>query len=259
MTEDTRIARPSVKIAMISSFAALYILLSIVSPFIPAIGLPEIKIRLEASFASIFGIVLGPSLGASAAFIGSVGALLLHGASLFDLIFILNPAFNALIIGLIFRKKWKAAFAIFVLTVLAFLLTPVCNPILEYWFVGLLATFDKILALILIIPANLILNLRKKSSEGSVGSLSLSFLLIFLTAFIGNQADAALGNDIFALPAVYEGIFSLPLEVTRWLFTVSPFIYPAIRVIQAFVAASLGLPLMMALKRLKIYGAASPL
>jgi len=255
LTEKNRAARPSLRIALVASFAALYIVLSLISPFIPAIGIPEIKIRLEASFASLFGFVLGPYLGASAAFIGTLGATMLHGATLFDLIFIFNPTFNALIVGFILRKKWKVAFAMLALTVLAFWLSPICAPLSEYWYVGLVANFDKILALLLIIPINIILNLRKKDESRHEVSASLSFLLIFLLTFVGNQADAALGNDIFAMPTVYEGLFSLPLDVTRWLFTVSPFIYPVIRIIQAFVAASLGLPLMRALKRLKIYDA----
>jgi len=43
------------------------------------------------------------------------------------------------------------------------------------------------------------------------------------------------GADVFAVPYVYGGIFGiLDINVVRFLFTVSPFIYPAIRIIQAF-------------------------
>lgn len=247
---EERVTRPSVRIALMASFAALYIVLSFLSPFIPAIGLPEIKIHIEASFASIFGIILGPWLGASAAFLGSLGTLLLRGASPFDLPFVINPAFNAFIVGLILRKKWKMAFTIFALTIFVFFLTPICIPLTEHWFVGVLSTFDKIIALLLIIPTIIILNQQK--SESGLTSSSLSLLMMFLFAFIGNQADAALGNDVFALPIVYEGIFGISLEITRTLFTISPFIYPIIRIIQAIIAAAIGFPLMKALKRLKI-------
>lgn len=256
LAEKIGTVRPSLRIALVASFAALYIVLSLISPFIPAIGIPDIKIRLEASFASLFGFVLGPYLGASAALIGTLGATMLHGATLFDLIFVFNPALNALIVGLVLRKQWKVAFAMFALTILAFWLTPICAPLSEYWSVGLGANFDKILALLLIIPISRIMQQGRKDESRLGVSTSLSFLLIFLLSFVGNQADAALGNNIFALPAVYEGLFSLSVDATRWLFTVSPFIYPVIRIIQAFVAASLGLPLMRALRKMKIYGAA---
>jgi len=249
---EEKITQPSTKITIIAAFAALYIVLSYISPFIPAVGLPEIKINMEASFASLFGVILGPWLGASSAFIGSLGALLLKGANIFDMIFLFNPAFNALIVGLIVKKKWKVSFVIFTLIILAFFLTPVCTPLTEHWFVGVLSTFDKILALLIIIPTIILLN-RLKTQKNITSITGYSFIIIFLLAFIGNQADAALGNTIFAQQVVYEGVFQIPLEITRSLFTVSPFIYPIIRIIQTLIAAAAGVPLMRALRRLEVF------
>jgi len=47
---------------------------------------------------------------------------------------------------------------------------------------------------------------------------------------------------------VYNGIFGLNVEAVRWLFLVSPFVYPAIRIIQAVLAAIVAVPLVKALK-----------
>jgi hypothetical protein len=37
-------------------FAALYYVLSLITPYVPAVAIPEIKISLEALIASIFGV-----------------------------------------------------------------------------------------------------------------------------------------------------------------------------------------------------------
>jgi hypothetical protein len=247
------IERPSIIVSLIALFAALYVVLSLL-PGIPVIGLPEMKIELEASIASVFGIVLGPYLGTLAAFIGTIAAFFLPpGFSLFSAIFIFNPALNALIVGLIFKNKWKIAFVLFAIIIIAFWLTPISNPINENWYVALVSTFDKIIALLLIIPVAIMLRNRSIQVEKiELKLLSESFLLVFLISFIGNQADSALGCLIFALPPVYEGIWGLNLEVTRGLFLISPLAYPTIRLIQAFIAALIGLPLIKVFRILRV-------
>jgi len=239
--------RTSITVTLVAVFAALYVVLSIL-PGIPVVGLPEMKIELEAAVASVFGIVLGPYLGALAAFIGTIAAFFYHGASVFDVIFIFNPALNAFIIGLIFRKKWKIAFVMLAVIIAAFWFTPVATPMNENWYVALVATFDKIVALLLIIPIATV-RVEKAKYEYLTGS----FLLVLVASFIGNEADSALGNVLFALPPVYEGIFGIPhVGIVRGLFVVSPFVYPIIRFLQALIATWIGLPLIRAFKALKV-------
>jgi hypothetical protein len=78
---------------------------------------------------------------------------------------------------------------------------------------------------------------------------SKELLIYFLLAFIGNQADNALGADIFAVPFVYEGIFGITsIETIRLLFSIAPFFYAAIRLIQAIITALIAMPLIKNLK-----------
>ena len=78
-------------------------------------------------------------------------------------------------------------------------------------------------------------------------------LIYFLLAFIGNQADNALGADIFAVPFVYEGIFGISsIETMRWLFSIAPFFYAAIRLIQAIITALIAMPLIRNLKATRL-------
>jgi hypothetical protein len=228
-------------VALAAIFAALYYVLSLITPYVPAIAIPEIKISLEALIASIFGLVLGPYLGALTAFLGAFVAWTIPPGSMspFGLPFLLSPPINALVTGLIFYKKWKGGFLTFSLLIIAFLFTPPVQPISENFYVGIAVLFDKIIALLLILPC------VKFAKQLSAGQGSLFY---FLLAFIGNQADNMWGSFVFATPIVYEGIFGLSVGTVRFLFIVSPFAYPVIRLIQAFIAMLIAVPLMKTLK-----------
>lgn len=244
-------------IALVAIFAALYYVLSLISPYIPAIGLPDLVIRLEALMASVFGLVLGPYLGALAAFLGQFITWVLPpvGMSPLEAPFLLAAPINALVVGLIFYRKWKWAFALFGLLIAAFLFLPPSQPITNYYYVPALVLWDKVIALLLIIPS---IKFSKKFSNPKHLPI-----LFFLLSFIGNQADNMWGSDIFAVPFVYEVLygpvlspllemgFPTYLDAVRFLFTISPFIYPAIRFIQAILATIIAVPLMRSLKNTK--------
>jgi ECF transporter S component (folate family) len=227
-------------IALIAIFAALYYILSLISPKIP-ISVAGISISLEALIATIFGLVLGPYLGAATALLGAFVTWTLppSGMSLFGLPFLLSPPINALITGLIYYKKWKWGFLAFSGLIIAFLFTPPVQPLTENSIVALSVLFDKIIAVLLILPC------VKFAKQLSIGQGAAFYLLL---AFIGNQADNMWGSFAFATPIVYGGIFQMPLDAVRVGFLVSPFAYPAIRLIQAFVAMLIAVPLMKALK-----------
>lgn len=367
------------KIALTSVFAALYYMMSYL-PGVPAIGLPQVKIQIEACMASIFGLILGPYLGALATFIGVFAAWAFPPgkADIPGLVFLPSPVINAFITGLICNGRWKGAFAILALLIAAFWILPPAQPIEQNFIVGAAAMWDKILALFLIPPT---LSLMRKvafrspemgSAHGDLGreikkynwaailsllsaililinafmiavngdvlkfsfefqnetykisfgskffvkppygylwpalgigifvsmiilhikpeynmfcggaiialsglsaiigggfiaglilgviggflivikkaqtfkASSMEYLIYFLLAFIGNEADNAWGNTIFAVPAVYEEIFQMPLEFVRWAFLVSPYAYFIIRTIQAIIAALIAVPLI---------------
>lgn len=231
----------SKNIALIAVLAALYYVASLISPFIPAVGVPEITIKLEALIASIFGILIGPYLGFLAAFLGALVTWVLppSGGISYGLPFLLSPPLNALVVGLIFYKKWKYAFAVLAALILAFWFLPPSQPLSEFWYVGLAVTWDKIIALALIFP---VVKLAK------LNSTKLLPLFYFLLAFVGNQTDNMWGALIFAVPIVYEGIFGASLEFVRGAFIISPFIYPAIRIVQSIIATVIAVPLIQALK-----------
>ena len=234
------------QVALIAVFAALYYILSLISPHIPAIGFADIKISLEALIASVFGILLGPYLGGLTAFTGAFVSWILPPGNMSPLgaPFIIAPAFNAIVTGFIYYKKWKYSFSIMLALILIFLVLPPSQPLTEYAYVGGLVIWDKIIAMFLIFPT-------VKFAKHLFSSQRLTPLFFFLVAFIGNQADNIWGSVAFAVPAVYNGIYGLDIEFVRFLFTISPLAYPAIRIIQAIIAMIIAVPLV---SRLRKYG-----
>jgi hypothetical protein len=156
--------------------------------------------------------------------------------------FLLSPPLNALVVGLVFYKRWKWGFAILAVLILAFLFLPPSQPLGDYYYVPIAVLWDKVIALLLIIPT---VKFAKRLSN----SARLP-LLFFLICFIGNQADNMWGSDVFSIPSVY-GLFFPSLEAVRGAFTISPFFYPAIRLVEAIVATMIAVPVMRSLKGTK--------
>ena len=239
------------KIALIAMFAALYYVLSLIPiPAIPTTA-GAIQINLAALVASVFGIVLGPYLGAGAALLGTTVTWALTGMSPLGLPFLVSPMLNALIVGLVFYKKWKYAVAVFGIMIVAFFFTEPVTPLtgtsvlvgfnlpVSNWYIALSVLFDKIIALALILPLALF---------GKKISLAYGSLFFFILAFVGNQADNMWGSLIFTTHSVYNGIFGYQLADVQLFFVASPFLYPIIRIIQAVIGMIIIVPLVRVLQ-----------
>lgn len=227
------------QIALVAIFAALYYVLSLIAPVRIPTTIGTIEISFAALIASVFGIILGPYLGASAALLGSLVTFALTGMSPYNLPFVVAPMFNALVTGLIFYKRWKWGFAVLGIMTVAFLFTPPVNPLTENAHIALAVLFDKIIALALILPVALF---------GKKLSVAHGVAFFFLISFIGNEADNMWGSLAFAIPTVYEGIFGMSIDFVRGAFLLSPFLYPAIRIVQALIAMIILVPLVKTLK-----------
>jgi predicted membrane protein len=226
------------KIALMAIFAAMYVALSFVEPIQIPVGVPGLTISPVALLATLFGLILGPYLGTGTAFLGAAVGWAVTGGSPYSLPFLLSPALNAFVSGALFYKKWKMAFAAFAIFIVAFLFTP---PVLSMANafgsvqVALWVLWDKIIALLLILP------IAFYSKRLSVGQ---GALLFFLIAFVGNQADNIWGSFIYAWPIVYEGIFGFTTEFVQLTFLAGPFLYPTIRVIEALIVMVIAVPLI---------------
>jgi uncharacterized membrane protein len=236
-------------VALVAIFAALFYVLSLIAPIQIPTTVGTIEIKFAALIASIFGLILGPYLGAAAALLGSSVTWALFGMSPYDAPFVFAPMFNALITGFIFYKKWKFALIAFSAMVIAFLFTPPVFPItaesdiagllVSNSYIALAVIFDKIIAIALILPL---------AFFGRKMSVAYGSAFYFLLAFVGNEADNIWGSLAFAVPQVYNGIFGFDLVAVQGFFIVSPFLYPAIRIVQAFLVMLIAVPLIRVLQ-----------
>jgi biotin transporter BioY len=225
------------QVALTAMFSALYVAVNVAVPLAIPVGVGGLTISLSALIATLYGIILGPYLGTASALLGSVVSFALTGMSPFNLPFLLSPPLNAFVSGALFYKKWKLAVIPFIVLMVAFVFTPPVysfgNPQVAVW-----VLWDKIIAVLLIAPLMLF---KKRLSVGFGASL------FFILAFIGNQADNMWGSFAFALPQVYDGIFGMPLVDVQIAFLAGPFLYPAIRLLQAFIIMLVAVPLIRVL------------
>lgn len=232
------------QIALMATLAALYTVIGIfVKPIQIPVGIPGLEISPAALFATVLGLILGPYLGTASALIGTTVAWALTGGSPFGIPFLLSPPLNAFVSGAIFYKKWKMAVPVFLVLTIAFLFTPPVLGLGEFFGSAQIAVWvlwDKILAMLLILPI---------AFFGKRLSIANGAALLFVLAFIGNEADNIWGSFAFAWPVVFEGIFGMPIEAVQASFLASPFLYPAIRLIQAFFAMLIAVPLISILSR----------
>ena len=204
------------KIALTSVFAALYYLMSFL-PGVPAIGVSGVKIQIEACMASVYGLILGPYLGALATFVGVFIAWALPPGKMgpLGLVLLPSPVINAFTVGLICEGKWMEAFLLLGLLNIAFWLLPPAQPIQENFIIGIAAMWDKILALFLI-PCVIFLMRRMASREsmretadekaGKAGKYdwAIIFSLIAAVLILINAYMIAVSGDVLKFTFVFQ-------------------------------------------------------
>lgn len=95
--------------AYVAVFAALSVVVIMFVPRIPIIGLPGAGITLDAAIAPVYGMVLGPYLGALAALIGGIVVAGTKGWVVFDVLTSFAPAVSALVSGMLTRSGFGPA------------------------------------------------------------------------------------------------------------------------------------------------------
>jgi len=91
-------------VAFVAVFAALSVVVIRVIPGFPIIGLSGSQIKFDAAIAPIYGLILGPYLGALAAFIGGI----VLANSWFTVLTSFGPAVSALVAGLLTQRYWRS-------------------------------------------------------------------------------------------------------------------------------------------------------
>ncbi len=219
--------------------AAIYYMLLFL-PGIPIIGTPG-KIEIGAAFSPILGVLLGPIPGFGAVLVGNT-LKYLTTPSIYSLPFIPAAPLSALAAGFLTEKKWKIPVVVMIAMLIIAMFTPPFNPVTDYWYVYLVAFYDKIAALILI-PVIMWL-LRKKIKT------PYYYIALYMLMFASREFDKAFGCTIFAIPQVYEGVFGITeISVVRKLYLIAPLYYLINYIIEGLVAFIIAFTLIEAISR----------
>ncbi|MEM0005156.1 MAG: hypothetical protein QXE10_06265 [Desulfurococcaceae archaeon] len=232
-------SKPAYIVAFIGVGAALYYILLFL-PGLPIIG-TSASMDIGAALSPIFGLILGPLAGPLAVLLGNTVKTLTPAPSPYGIPFIPAAALSALAAYLLItRKWWISSILLFILIVVSMFLPPF-YPVTEQWYVYTIAFYDKIIALLItpFIPKLIRSNSAKTRIIGLYGLF-----------FAAREVDKAFGCFIFAVPAVYEGVFGLSdLNFVRSLYLVSPIYYLVAYIFEALIVTAVAIPVVKAIKR----------
>jgi len=240
--------------AYVAVFAALSVVVITFVPRIPIIGLPGGGITLDAAIAPVYGIVLGPYLGALAALIGGIVVAGTKGWVVFNVLTSFAPAASALVAGMLTRKGlrfgkrnvggWIGAASILCALTAAWYATWVGQraplyPVLQI--VGLL---------IVLLFRGRISTLFESTKRRSVS------LAVLLSSYCGLVSDHMLGGLAYILgiglfiplEAVEQALTAMGLPSIPALFMFVLPISAVERALMSVVAAIFGTALILALR-----------
>jgi hypothetical protein len=233
-------------VASVAIFSALYGVIRLI-PLGPMIGLSA-SFSVSDSLAPLYGIILGPFTGGISIVIGTFLAMALGKAPVFLGLDFLPAFVNAVALGFLVKRNWKAVVLLNLALIIIFLLSPyslllveipIGNGTLSFPFIWL-----HIIAFVVLIST-----LRSKAISW-IGSLKTSFLPwgLAIVAFIGTMMQHITGNLVFELTwgVPIGGLTAVGFQA---IWTVAFFAYPIERAVLVLITVLVGVPLVRILKK----------
>jgi len=236
------------RLAFTATFAVLYMVFRMIPTF-PMIGASGAAFSTSDMIAPLYGIVLGPYIGASSILLGTFIAIAFGRPPVFLGLDFLPAVTNALVVGFLVKRKWVLSAIFYTVPFLLFLahpytmlLVPISNPSLGITYYIPFAWVHFIAFIVLISP------LSRRAANWVTGS-SISRLLpgLAILSFIGTFAQHLTGNLLFeTILGMYLGIikpesFSMIWGAIFW-------VYPIERTAIVIVATIFGTALIRALR-----------
>jgi len=218
-------------------FAALYVVFSLLNLF-PVIGAEGKWINAAVVMAPLFGVILGPYLGALAIAIGGVAGAFFQITGPFGPLSFVPHAAAAFCSGMLTIKRQKVCVATYALFLVLFAFFPMNGPV---WLYPAVVWFDLIGLIVLASP------LQSKAIK-AMNETSCSLMLVFgiaVTCFTATLFGHVLGNILFE--AIY---LQLNPSVDYWRTTWHglAFLYPIERGLITLAATFVGTPLVKTLR-----------
>ncbi len=226
-------------IALMASMAALYVVLSRLPGF-PVIGVEGAQIGVLSCVVPVFGFLLGPWLGAGAAFLGGLASRVLFGANPFTWLTLPTTASSAFTAGCLSRRTvgplrgWLIAALALGGLIFGWYATSVGQVALLYLFLHWIA-----LAVILIFRDWLAYFIQfGEGSELTVCVGLCSFVAVMTAHLYGTLAFVA---------AAELGVAGIPLDPV-FFWGLIP-VVAVERLVFTVIATVLGVPILLALRR----------
>jgi len=228
-----------------SLFTAVFIVLSAV-PASPILGVPGGKFTLSSVLPALYSVLLGPVHGTIVVLLGAVLSFTIKPPVFLFLDF-LSPVTNALIAGLLWRRKtWLALFT-YIVALTAFITGPftllTIHATFFEWSVDLPFHWLHVLA----IPVSLV-SVKLGDSKKEVAL----WTRFFGCALMGTMGQHSVGSTLFEYVLGLIGGMSREFFVATW-YTVF-WVYPVERIIFALTSTMIGVPLIRALSRVPELG-----
>jgi len=223
--------------ALTACFAALYVVFSLWNLF-PVIGTDGKWINAAVVMAPLFGMVLGPYLGALAITIGGIAEAIFQITGPFGPLSFVPHAAAALCSGMLTIKRQKACVVTYAPFLFLFAFFPMIGPI---WLWPAVLWFDLIGLVVLASPV-------QSKAMNAMNEASSSVRLVFgvaTTCLTATLFGHVVGNILFE--AVYLQVNS-SVDFWRTTWQGLTFLYPVERGLITLAATLVGTPLVKTLR-----------
>jgi len=239
--------RTAIRLAFTATFAVLYMVFRMIPTF-PMIGVSGAVFSASDMIAPLYGIILGPYIGASSIILGTFVAIAFGRPVIFLGLDFLPATTNALVVGFLVKRKWVLSAIFYIVPLLLFLtdpytmlLVPIANPSSGITYYVPFAWVHFIAMIALFSP------LSRRATNWVTGS-SISRLVpgLIVLSFIGTFAQHLTGNLLYeTIGAMYLGktleSFSIWWRLVFW-------VYPIERTLIVIGATIFGTALIRALR-----------
>lgn len=225
-------------LALLSIFAALYSVLSLVS-LSPVIGDVGASIKLSSILAPLVGIILGPYLGMTAASLGGFIGWSIAQTGTFGFLSFVPGAFTAAVAGFLNGGKRVISVILYATVFLCQAFYPTIGPV---WLFPYFLWFQLVGLVVLLLPLTSA-TVKPKGNKTDLRGLSLAIVTISLVSTLAGQIAGNLLFEITRWPIIYPQVEYWRIMMWEFLTVV----YPVERVIITLLALIVGIPLIKAI------------
>jgi len=225
---------------LIAVFSALYFVLRMIPTF-PMIGVSGGSFALADILASLYGLILGPFIGGFSIIIGTFLAIAAGKPIVFMGLDFLPALMNALIVGLIIRRRIVLSVSLNALLLALFLLHPYTAITIPIKFSQFETQFFfpwlHLIAFIILVSLT-----KSKVVDWLSKSLKNKIAAVSILTLIGTMAQHLTGGLLWE--TIYGAFMNKAPEAFRLLGNAIFWVYPFERIFIVITATIIGVPLL---------------